>query len=626
MLISGPAHGALTLNADGSFNYIAEANYTGADSFSYKVNDGALDSNVATVTINVAAVNDAPVASGYNYSIGEDTALNVTGIHAIDIDSSSLTTIMVSAPTHGTVTANGDGTFQYIPNADYNGVDSFSYKVNDGVLDSNVADVSIQVTSVNDSPSFSLAANTLVVNEDAAPQVIPGFAQDISAGSTDEANQSLYFIVTNDNNTLFILQPKIDSQGTLFYTLAPNANGLATLQVVLVDSGGIASGGIDSSTVKTFRINANPVNDAPSFQVGGTISSPENSGSQDVSGFVAQFSAGPIDESSQGLQFILSNDNGSLFSLQPYIDRNGDLSYTLAPNQHGIANVTVQMQDTGGTERGGIDVSEAHSFQIQALVVENGSEIHFTDQAAHSMAKAALAPNEMGMGSVQQDDSAFNIPTITTLSLDGAFTNLNPNISGFTSMMHRTQQNLQVAVDDNNYTLAYDANTPNSFVTQVTLPSNQDASFKIVTTPNTPRELYAPKIAHETTRQTRFASEDVFAPAILFYDGFLYRRRIKPVATGSQILFKQLIDGIWLSRMNTNELMAIADNANHCFQFCSQESIEFEKAICLIALGEECVELLGNLLLRAHSEKEMMLDERGLYQLMETTVNVAVKN
>jgi VCBS repeat-containing protein len=63
VLVSGPAHGTLTLNADGSFTYTPAADYNGADSFTYRANDGEADSNVATVAIAVKAVNDAPVAA-----------------------------------------------------------------------------------------------------------------------------------------------------------------------------------------------------------------------------------------------------------------------------------------------------------------------------------------------------------------------------------------------------------------------------------------------------------------------------------------------------------------------------------------------------------------------------------
>ena len=84
---SGPAHGTLTLNADGSFTYTPSANYNGADSFTYKANDGTADSNVATVTITVGAVNDAPVADDDAYDADEDTPLTVAAPGVLGNDS-----------------------------------------------------------------------------------------------------------------------------------------------------------------------------------------------------------------------------------------------------------------------------------------------------------------------------------------------------------------------------------------------------------------------------------------------------------------------------------------------------------------------------------------------------------
>src|SRR5262249_11914186 len=145
VLVSGPAHGTLALNADGSFTYTPAANYNGADSFTYKANDGALDSNVATVAITVNAVNDAPVAANDSYDTDADTAplLDALGIFGndADVEGDALTAVLVSGPTHGTLALNANGSFTYTPAANYNGTDSFTYKANDGSLDSNVATV-----------------------------------------------------------------------------------------------------------------------------------------------------------------------------------------------------------------------------------------------------------------------------------------------------------------------------------------------------------------------------------------------------------------------------------------------------------------------------------------------------
>ena len=84
-----------------------------------------------------------------------------------DADGDFLTTILVSGPTHGTLTLNRDGTLSYAPDADFFGTDSFTYRVTDGGLTSDVATVTIDVTPENDSPVFSDQAYAVVTPENA---------------------------------------------------------------------------------------------------------------------------------------------------------------------------------------------------------------------------------------------------------------------------------------------------------------------------------------------------------------------------------------------------------------------------------------------------------------------------
>jgi VCBS repeat-containing protein len=156
ILVGGPTHGSLDFSSFGGFNYRPSPNYFGSDSFTYKANDGIRDGNVATVFLTVLPINDAPVAAGDSYTTDEDVALVIpaTGVlgNDSDVENDLLSAVLVTGPAHGSLILNGNGSFTYTPNANYNGADSFSYKANDGSLDSNIAAISLAVNPVNDPP------------------------------------------------------------------------------------------------------------------------------------------------------------------------------------------------------------------------------------------------------------------------------------------------------------------------------------------------------------------------------------------------------------------------------------------------------------------------------------------
>ena len=149
-LADGPSHGLLTLQPDGSFTYKPEANFHGFDSFTYLASDGDIDSNVAAVTISVSPVNDAPVAVDDTYTTDVNVALMPLAPGLLendeDVDGDSLTASIVTEPAHYLAfQLNSDGSFAYFPETGYQGLDTFTYKVNDGQTDSNVATVTITV-------------------------------------------------------------------------------------------------------------------------------------------------------------------------------------------------------------------------------------------------------------------------------------------------------------------------------------------------------------------------------------------------------------------------------------------------------------------------------------------------
>ena len=153
ILVSAPSHGQLTWNGDGAFTYTPAANFNGTDSFTYKANDGAADSNTGTVTINVAAVNDAPRPTPILRQVFTAEEVAVGGqLTAVDVENDPFTFSPEFTPQHGSVTVEADGTWTYTPDADFNGTDTFSYLVTDDEEASGVGEVSIIVTPINDAP------------------------------------------------------------------------------------------------------------------------------------------------------------------------------------------------------------------------------------------------------------------------------------------------------------------------------------------------------------------------------------------------------------------------------------------------------------------------------------------
>jgi len=268
-IVTPPAHGSLT-GTGSARNYLPEQDYFGPDSFTFKVNDGAKDSNVATVNINVTSVNDSPVAVNDSKETAEDTPLTFAAADLLVNDTAgpanesaqTLTVMSVTTTpdTHGSASLSA-GQVTYTPAANYNGPASFDYQVCDngttnGSPDAkcSVATVNVNVTAVNDAPDA--VNDSAIVAEDSGANAIDVLAND---SFTPDAGETLSISATTNgaHGTVAI------TGGGTGLTYTPNANYFGPDSFTYTISDG--NGGMDTATV---NITVTAVNDGPVANAG----------------------------------------------------------------------------------------------------------------------------------------------------------------------------------------------------------------------------------------------------------------------------------------------------------------------------------------------------------------------
>jgi len=201
LIQSQPSSGTLTLNTDGSFTYTPNNGFTGEDTFTYVANDSIGNSNIATVTIIVndtSFPNTAPIANDDTYTSEVDMILSISAPGVLEDDTSpagrELTAVIQNSTINGDLVFNSNGSFDYIPNPGFSGVDTFTYIAKDGFEDSNVATVTIIVTTMTDSTVVCKESVNLELDEN-------GNANLIAAGLFVARPEDLQFSIDKENFT-----------------------------------------------------------------------------------------------------------------------------------------------------------------------------------------------------------------------------------------------------------------------------------------------------------------------------------------------------------------------------------------------------------------------------------------
>jgi len=257
VLVDGVTSGTLTLNANGSFTYSPNENFSGTDSFTYRANDGTAASNLVTVTLTVNPVQDVPVAVEDAYSVDEDNTLTVPVANGLlnndtDVDGEPLTAVLVDGVTSGTLTLNANGSFTYSPNENFNGTDTFTYQANDGTADSNLVTVTLTVNPIQDAPVA--VADAYSLDEDTTLTV--PVADGVLENDGDVDGEPLTAVLVDDVDFGSLT---LNADGSFTYIPDANFNGIDSFTYRATD-------GLDDAAEVTVELTVNPAPDAPIAQ------------------------------------------------------------------------------------------------------------------------------------------------------------------------------------------------------------------------------------------------------------------------------------------------------------------------------------------------------------------------
>ncbi|MDP2413903.1 Ig-like domain-containing protein, partial [Daejeonella sp.] len=265
-----------------------------------------------------------------------------------------------------------------------------------------------------------------------------------------------------------------NGNGTVTFVPVANFNGTSTIQYTINDNGGLTSSSVN------ITVTVTPVNDEPSFTKGANQIVNKNAPAQTVNGWATVISKGPANESSQTLNFAVTNNNNPLFSVQPAIATDGTLTYTPAANVAGNATVTVILTDNGGTSNGGDDTFATQTFTITVndapvAVADAATTAEDTPVTFSVTGNDTDVDGTIDVTSVDLDPVTAGVQATFTVSGQGTYTASNTGTVTFTPVLNYngTATPVNYVVKDNSGSLS------NSTTITVTVTAVNDAPVAV---------------------------------------------------------------------------------------------------------------------------------------------------
>jgi hypothetical protein len=319
-----------------SISYTPDANYNGNDSFEVQISDGNGETDTIIVNVTINPVNDPPeITEGATTSqtVNEDNTLNFT-LNATDIDNDTITWSISTKVVMEPPSASGNGTSQtisYLPDANYNGSDSFVVQIDDGNSGTDTITVNVTISPVNDSPEITEGATTSqTVNEDntlnfTLNAVILRTIQSLGLFRLMEATETLVFQVQVQVIPFLIHLMQI-------------INGSDSFIVQISDG----NSGTDTITV---HVTISPVNDSPEITEGATTSQTVNEDS------TLNFTLNATDIENDTITWSISTDGSNGNASVSGTGTSNSISYTPDANYNGSDSFVVQIDDgNSGTD------------------------------------------------------------------------------------------------------------------------------------------------------------------------------------------------------------------------------------------------------------------------------------